>query len=65
MIDPELATPKVRVDTVITHPAVVSTPVLLGNKQFEHEIQRVNAVTGEVVGTDKVVVNKPIIGEVH
>ena len=32
MITPEMAVEKLRVTTKITHPAVVTTPVLLGNR---------------------------------
>ena len=46
MITPEIAKEKLRVTTVLTHPAVVTTPVLLGNRVEEHEITRVNALTG-------------------
>jgi len=64
IIEPEIATPKLKISTILTHPAVVSTPVLLGNKKEVHEVTRVNAVTGEVVGKSQIIVDRPIVGEV-
>lgn len=65
LITPEEAEPKVRVDTVITHPAVVKTPVLLGKVVTENEVSKVDLKTGEVLRVDKVSSSQPIIGEVH
>ena len=65
LITPEEAEPKVRVDTVITHPAVVKTPVLLGKVITENEVSKVDLKTGEVLRVDKVSSSQPIIGEVH
>lgn len=42
IISPELTGPKMNVRTTITHPAVVTTPVLLGRKRESHEIEKVN-----------------------
>lgn len=44
-----MSKPKYFIDTEIHHPAVVSTPVLLGVKNVEDEIERRNTITGEVV----------------
>lgn len=45
-----MSTPKFYVKTQYHHPAIVSTPVLLGVKDEEHETETRNAITGEVVG---------------
>ena len=65
LITPEETEPKVRVDTIITHPAVVKTPVLLGNVVTDNEISKVDLTTGEVLRVDKVSSSQPIIGEMH
>jgi hypothetical protein len=48
-ITPESATKKFFVTSVIHHPAVVKTPVLLGVKDEENIIEKKNSFTGEVV----------------
>jgi len=65
LIKPEEAEPKVRVDTVITHPAVVKTPVLLGNVVTDNEVSKVDLNTGEVLGVNKLSSKQPIIGEMQ
>ena len=65
IISPEITDPKIKIHTVISHPAVVTTPVLLGTKKEIHELERVNAVTGEVVATDKIEINRPYLGEIR
>lgn len=65
LIKPEEAEPKVKVDTVITHPAVVKTPVMLGKVITDNEISRVDLNTGEVLGVQKVSSSRPILGEVQ
>lgn len=65
IISPEITGPKVTVNTVITHAAVVTTPVLLGNKVETHEIESVNTVTGLVTGKTTIHVEKPILGEIR
>lgn len=65
LIKPEEATPKVRVETTITHPAVVKTPVLLGKVVNENEFSKFDTKTGEVIGGGKITSSQPIIGEVQ
>jgi len=50
LVDPIYTNPKMRVDTVITTPAVVHTPVVLGKSTTVSEIEKKDLVTGEVVG---------------
>lgn len=65
LIKPEEAEPKVKVDTIITHPAVVKTPVLLGKVVTENEVSKVDQNTGEVLSVGKISSSQPIIGEIH
>lgn len=57
--------PKLKIDTVITHPAVVKTPVLLGKIVQKNEIKKVDTRTGEVLNTEKFDYTEPIVGEVQ
>ena len=65
LITPAEAEPKVKVDTIITHPAVVKTPVLLGNVIQENEVSKVDLKTGEVLGVNKIKSSQPIVGEMQ
>ena len=65
LINPEKAEPKVKVDTIITHPAVVKTPVLLGKVVQENEVSKVDLRTGEVLNMGKMSSSQPIIGEMQ
>lgn len=65
LISPEIADPKVDVETVVTHPAVVKTPVLLGNVIESSEYQTINKTSGKIIGKSTVNLKKPILGEIH
>jgi hypothetical protein len=42
IINPEITDPKAKVDTVITHEAVVRTPVLLGHRKYKTSTTRLD-----------------------
>ena len=65
LIKVEETEPKVRVNTVITHPAVVKTPVLLGKVIHKNELMKVNESNGEVLRKDTFNWEQPILGEVQ
>ena len=65
LIKVEETEPKVKVDTIITHPAVVKTPVLLGKVVHNNEIKKVNEKTGEVLKKENFNWEQPIVGEVQ
>jgi len=46
VISPELTGPKFDVRTVITHPAIVKTPVLLGTKLKKYNVTTSSIATG-------------------
>lgn len=60
IISPEIATPKVQVNTKIEYPAVVGLPTFKGMKKEWHDVTAYNKVTGEIVH-DKVLIAKPSI----
>lgn len=57
-----MAVPKAHVSTVIDHPAIVHTPVVLGVKTEKKEITRSNSFTGEPISHDTWNVTTPIVG---
>lgn len=61
----EYSYPKYRIDSMITTPEVVTTPVILGSIQEAHRMQRRSVETGAVVKSQDVMINKPIYGEVR
>lgn len=61
----EYSYPKYRVDSMVTTPEVVTTPVILGTVQEAHRLQKRNVETGAIVKSQVVIVNKPIYGEVR
>jgi hypothetical protein len=65
LIRPEIARPKIHVDTVVTHPVIVKTPVLLGSVLEQTESTHINTLTGRIVDKNVVNIEKPIVGEVH
>lgn len=65
LVKVEETEPKVRVNTVITHPAVVKTPVLLGKVVHKNEMMKVNQTSGEVLRKDTFNWEQPILGEVQ
>lgn len=65
LITPAEAEPKITVNTIITHPAVVKTPILLGKVVRENEVSKVDLKTGEILDVGKVSSSQPIIGEMH
>lgn len=65
LIRVEETEPKIRVNTIITHPAVVKTPVLLGKVIHKNELTKVNESNGEVLRKDTFNWEQPILGEVQ
>lgn len=65
LITVEETEPKIKVDTIITHPAVVKTPVLLGKIVQKNEYKKVNMTSGDVIKTDTYNWEQPILGEVQ
>lgn len=65
MIPVEYSYPKYKVDSIITTPEVVTTPVILGNIAEKHMTQKRNVETGQIVQSHEMMVNKPIYGEVR
>lgn len=61
----EYSYPKYRIDSIVTTPEVVTTPVLLGHTSEQHHLQHKNVETGQVVKAQDVVINKPIYGEIR
>jgi len=64
-ISPELATEKAYVKTLLKHPTVVHTPVVLGVNHEEHRIDRVNPFSGVTVSHDSYNKTTPILGEIQ
>ena len=65
LIKVEETEPKILVNTIITHPAVVKTPVLLGKVIHRNELRRVNETDGEVLRKETFNWEQPILGEVQ
>lgn len=65
LIKVEETEPKIRVNTIITHPAVVKTPVLLGKVVHKNEMKKVDEKTGEVLRKEQFNWEQPIVGEVQ
>lgn len=65
LIKVEETEPKIRVNTIITHPAVVKTPVLLGKVVHRNALQKINETSGEVIRKENFEWEQPIVGEVH
>lgn len=65
LIKVEETEPKVRVNTIITHPAVVKTPVLLGKVVHRNELKKINETNGEVIRKENFEWEQPIVGEVQ
>jgi len=63
-ISPELAEEKAYVRTVVNHPTIVHTPVVLGVNHEEHKIERVNPFSGVTVSSDSFDKTTPITGEI-
>lgn len=63
-ISPELAEEKAYVRTVLSHPAIVHTPVVLGINHETHKIERVNPFSGVTVSSDSYDKSTPIVGEI-
>lgn len=65
LIKIEPTEPKVRVNTIITHAAVVKTPVLLGKVIHKNELRKINETDGEVLRNETFNWEQPILGEVQ
>lgn len=64
-ITPEMAEPKAYVRTVMNHPVVVHTPVVLGVNHEEHRVDKVNPFSGVTVSSDSFDKTTPITGEIQ
>jgi hypothetical protein len=60
IISPQIAGPKLQVNTKIQYPAIVGVPTFKGMKKEWHNVTAYNKVTGEIVH-DKVLISKPLI----
>jgi len=60
IIKPEIAKPKLAINTELNHPAVVQVPTVKSIKKDFHEVTAYNKETGQIV-KDKVILSKPEI----
>lgn len=61
IIKPEIASPKLEIDSQIVHEAIVKTPVQLGTQIDNKVVTTMNRITGQI-DTKNVQTEKPIIG---